>query len=417
MKLLLIILLTTILTDINYAQWVIQNSNTTSRLFSVHFIDSEKVISVGINGTLITTTNSGINWEVKNLNTSQHLRDCQWLNTNIAFVVGDGGLIFKTTDGGETFNLKNAGTTDQLFTVFFIDENNGWIGGWNNGTLNGSILRTIDGGENWVTENITISGERIFDIAFHDLNTGWILGLGGTLLKTNDGGNNWEQVSVTTPFSFQTESLMFVNDTLGFITGNCFSNDTCKVYFKTTDGGNNWSQKYLSAPNSPQDVFFISNATGWLIGYGIIKTINGGETWEKLNVTENEKLEAIHFIDENIGWAVGSNGIILKTTNGGVNFVEDQNLNNLIDEYKLYQNYPNPFNPFTKINFSIPKSSFVTLKIYDMLGKIITTLVNEEKSIGNYEIEFDANNLSSGIYFYQIRSGSFIETKKLVLLR
>ncbi len=86
-------------------------------------------------------------------------------------------------------------------------------------------------------------------------------------------------------------------------------------------------------------------------------------------------------------------------------------------KYELQQNYPNPFNPGTTIKYSIAKQSNVTLKVYDMLGSEITTLVNEEKPAGVYEINFNASNLASGIYFYKIQAGSFVETKKMILLR
>ena len=89
----------------------------------------------------------------------------------------------------------------------------------------------------------------------------------------------------------------------------------------------------------------------------------------------------------------------------------------LLSGYLLTQNYPNPFNPVTKIIYSLPKQDFVTLKVYDMLGKVIATLVNEEKSAGIYEVEFDGSNLSSGVYFYEIQAGNFFETKKLMLLK
>jgi hypothetical protein len=85
--------------------------------------------------------------------------------------------------------------------------------------------------------------------------------------------------------------------------------------------------------------------------------------------------------------------------------------------YELYQNYPNPFNPSTVINYSIPKTSLVTIKVYDILGKEVATLVNEEKSAGNYSVQFNGGNLSSGIYFYRMHAGSFTETKKLILLK
>jgi hypothetical protein len=95
--------------------------------------------------------------------------------------------------------------------------------------------------------------------------------------------------------------------------------------------------------------------------------------------------------------------------------------------YYLNQNYPNPFNPSTMINYSVPKTSFITIKVYDILGREITTLVNEEKKSGNYNVEFSArggsvfggngSNLSSGIYFYRMQAGNFVETKKLILMK
>jgi hypothetical protein len=87
------------------------------------------------------------------------------------------------------------------------------------------------------------------------------------------------------------------------------------------------------------------------------------------------------------------------------------------DNYFLEQNFPNPFNPTTKISFSIPKLSSVTLKVYDVLGNEIETLVNEEKPVGTYELTWNAANLPSGVYFYQIRADNFIQTKKMILLK
>lgn len=86
-------------------------------------------------------------------------------------------------------------------------------------------------------------------------------------------------------------------------------------------------------------------------------------------------------------------------------------------QIKLYQNYPNPFNPNTFINFYIPTAGNVTLKVFDTLGKEVTTLVNENKSAGNHSVKFGSNQLASGIYFYQLRAGSFVETKKMILMK
>ncbi|QQS38238.1 MAG: T9SS type A sorting domain-containing protein [Ignavibacteriales bacterium] len=89
----------------------------------------------------------------------------------------------------------------------------------------------------------------------------------------------------------------------------------------------------------------------------------------------------------------------------------------LPEEYSLEQNYPNPFNPTTLINYQIPKDGLVTIKVYDIIGKEVTTLVNETKSVGRYSINFDGSNLASGVYIYQLRSGDFVSSKKMMLIK
>jgi hypothetical protein len=88
-----------------------------------------------------------------------------------------------------------------------------------------------------------------------------------------------------------------------------------------------------------------------------------------------------------------------------------------LKEYILFQNYPNPFNPATNIKYSVVERSFISLKVYDVLGNEITTLVNEEKIIGNHEVEFDAREFTSGIYFYQLKANNFTKAKKMLLLK
>jgi hypothetical protein len=136
-------------------------------------------------------------------------------------------------------------------------------------------------------------------------------------------------------------------------------------------------------------------------------------------------------VNENEGWAVGGlsggGGTIFHTTNGGVTFVEEENTNEVPAEFLLSQNYPNPFNPNTKIKYSLPQTSLVQIKVFDVLGNEIETLVNEEKLAGTYEVEFNVSSLSSsvsakggyasGVYFYQLKAGDFVESKKMILLK
>jgi hypothetical protein len=103
--------------------------------------------------------------------------------------------------------------------------------------------------------------------------------------------------------------------------------------------------------------------------------------------------------------------------NYNITGINKNNSTEIIKDYSLFQNYPNPFNPTTVINYQIPKDGFVSLKVYDLLGKEVKTLISGHKNPGSYSANFDASNLASGIYFYRLRAGNFISTKKMMLLK
>jgi photosystem II stability/assembly factor-like uncharacterized protein len=239
---------------------------------------------------------------------------------------------------------------------------------------NGTILKTVDGGENWVLQN---SGEvsDFWSANFIDEQTGWTVGSNGTILKTVDGGENW------------------VLQNSGTI-------------------------------NQLRSVYFANDQTGWIVGSRgtILNTIDGGEHWiSQGRVTTNDLLSA-KFIDTQTGWIVGYGGTILHTTNGGVTFIEDEeNNSSQPKEFLLQQNYPNPFNPSTKISWQSPVGSWQTLKVYDVLGNEVATLVNEYREAGSYEVDFQSSagshQLANGVYFYQLRVGDLAETKKMILLK
>jgi hypothetical protein len=127
--------------------------------------------------------------------------------------------------------------------------------------------------------------------------------------------------------------------------------------------------------------------------------------------------KAYSYSDENI---FGSLKYRLKQIdlNGDFEYSKIIEVISLINlSYELRQNYPNPFNPSTNIKYSVPQSSNVVIRIFDIIGNEIETLVNEKKPAGNYKVEFDASTFPSGIYFYRLQAGSFIETKKMLLLK
>ena len=157
--------------------------------------------------------------------------------------------------------------------------------------------------------------------------------------------------------------------------------------------------------------------------------MNGGNNW-LFQVPDTSfgiaGFQSVQFINKNVGWAY-FNAIGIHTTNGGdTTFIVglQQVSTEVPREYKLYQNYPNPFNPNTKIKFSIPKTSSVAqtfLSVFNITGKLLATLLNQQLAPGTYDIDFNASGLASGVYFYKLSiiSGNdvFIDTKKMILIK
>ena len=153
----------------------------------------------------------------------------------------------------------------------------------------------------------------------------------------------------------------------------------------------------------------ISNYSGY---YNIPSLLNGHYS-VIANKIGYEKVTYPQKVDINLTSNPIVTGINISILPTGVN----NGISNLPKAFALYQNYPNPFNPSTTIHYEIPNSGLVTLKIYDVLGRESATLVNEYKTIGKYDVKFNAANLSSGVYFYQLREGNFTAVKKLLLLK
>ena len=384
-----------------------------------------------------------------------------FIDNKYGWISGEDGALLHTTNGGTNWVKQLLPSHNNLTSIFFVDKNIGWCSGQ-------TIYKTTDDGESWIYQNTPANVNSIY---FIDANTGWAVGYGGMILKTIDGENWLIKPSGT---SYDLYTIHFVNSKIGFVTGkrtiyvSGYGSFSSRKILKTTDGGESWSELNLSSSNYsyifPADIYFANQNTGWACNYGLplIKTTDGGNTWFELNfnggksiyftdsstgwiVTGSEKiykstdggitwseqqsgvisgLNSLYFINDCTGWVVGENGTILSTI---PNQIVDTVDNEIPTEFKLLQNYPNPFNPTTTINYQIPRTSFVSLKVYDILGREVATLVNEEKPAGNYEVKFsakggsssggDGNDLSSGIYFYKLKTGTYTSVKKMILMK
>ncbi|MGB5848244.1 MAG: YCF48-related protein, partial [Ignavibacteriaceae bacterium] len=376
----------------------------------------------GYHGIILNTTNGGINWNSKTIGTTLSLYSVHFTDSNTGWAVGGGGNIWKTTDGGANWNICHSQPDyDYLSSIYFIDDTTGWVVGahpfWTSSWC--LILKTTDGGISWDSQMLETQGS-LRSVHFIDKNKGWAVGgneqTGGIILKTTDGGINWSsQLSISFGLFF---SVNFIDQNIGWAVGGGYSGGTI---YKTTDGGTNWTNQPGNF-ESLSSIQFINQNTGWAVGGSyslgtIYKTTDGGTNWIPQTSGTMWPLTSVSFTDSDNGWAVGGRATILHTTNGGVTFVEDQEIDKIPTEYNLSNNFPNPFNPSTKIKYSVPQSSKVVIKVFDILGNEIETLVNEEKDVGTYEITWYAEQLSSGVYFYKLQAGNFVETKKMVLMK
>ncbi|MFZ1517511.1 MAG: YCF48-related protein [Ignavibacteriaceae bacterium] len=383
--------------------WEIKNSGTSNDLYSIQFANDHTGWFVGFAGTIYHTTNLGLNWTPQPGDISQMYFSLSTFDSLYVIAVGSNGLVSKTTNGGTSW-IHSAMGGAQLYSVAYPDSDVAYTCG-----SDGNIFNTTDGGINWNLN--TFGTTQLWSIFFTDSLTGWA---GGDMqiLHTTNGGQDWN-TQIFNPNSLGLNSIYFINDSLGWGVG--FGG----FILNTIDGGINWSEQNSNTSRHLYSVFFANYSIGWAVGsYGaIIKTTDGGNSWYNQESGTTEDLNSVYFINADTGFICGMNGSLLYTTDGGGVISSVENRNNQLTNYSLLQNYPNPFNPSTTISYQLPKTGNVSLKVFDVLGKEIATLVNEEKPSGSYNVEFNVYGLASGIYYYQIKAGEFIQTKKMILLK
>jgi len=403
-------------TCISYSQWFWQNplpqGNT---LNSTYFVDVNIGCAVGNGGTILKTTDGGGNWILKTSGTTKNLNSVFLISSAIGYAVGDSGIIIKTTNAGESWTEQNSGTSLQLNSVFFTTLTNGWACGDYNSSQN-TFIRTTDGGYSWEPQFFGgfVNYKSVF---FYDPNLGWAVGNGACATTTNSG-DSWEAIGSSSS-DLSHNAVFFASQTTGWIAGYRNIAGNYGYVNKSIDGGSSWVNVLKLNSIDLNSLYFTSLLTGFVVGQNgiILKTADGGNTWGIQSSSTSQNLHSVYFLSSSTGWAVGDGGTIIKTTNGGVTFIDGNSNIDMPKRFILSQNYPNPFNPTTRIKYEVPKSSFVTIKIFNILGKEVASLVNENKKAGDYNVEFNASKLSSGVYFYQMTSSNFSSSKKMILLK
>jgi len=282
----------------------------------------------GAGWSIYSTTDGGVTWNGCDPSIISYSPfKLFFINPDTGWAVGE-NVILSSTNGGLDWELQNSVSNVNFKSVFFADQLNGWAlgekpegtGEWNAVI---DIVHTNDGGLNW---QIDAGGyHNAGDMSFYSLffidqyygwATGWGLGWYGNILKTSDGGLNWETIEI----DYALGPIFFVDSLNGWGGG-------CNRIIHTTDGGYNWAQQYQTDEGYINSLIFIDQSEGWAVGSVpeskglIVHTTDGGATWNEQLSGIYLPLNSVSFINHNSGWAVGDSGTIIRTSDGGQNWV------------------------------------------------------------------------------------------------
>lgn len=396
-------------------------------------------------------------WQEQTSGLTTSLNSVSGVNDNIAWVCGNAGRVLRTNNGG--INWINAtgtgipGTLD-LYNIFALDSTTALVTG---SSTTAYVFRTSNGGLTWV-QVFTQSGGFLNAIWMASPLTGVMYGdpVAGrwSLWRTTNGGVNWDSTGM---FLAQAGSEAGWNNAM-YVSGTnlWFGTNNSRVYYSPLGGLTATWQVQSTTQASSYAIWFNTTTSGMLGGAQLMATNNSGVNWTAVTSPGSGNVTGITGSAVN-WWFTRQATSIYRTTDNGVTFTTDYTApagtfthiqkaatgsrmwavrNNggiasslstvgidpvsteIPDYYSLSQNYPNPFNPATKFRFSLPQSSAVTIKIYDIAGREVDILANDVyMSAGSYEVNYSADRLSSGVYFYRLTANDYAETKKMVLTK
>jgi len=403
-------------------------------LRDIYFVDSLLGFAV-TDSSILKTTNSGDNWTVK-LNGFNIFQRIQFLNADTGFACAGNNKLLKTTDRGENWTTIIPSSIFP-FDMAVLSVDTIWLVSTN--PLTGGVFRTTNGGGSWQNQ-FSGGSQNPNKIYMYNARIGFMSNSSAAspnLYKTTNGGVNW---SINLPGEYF-YSIFFIDSLTGWKTmlENVSADTSVK---KTTNGGINWIKQKLPTggiilTSQITKLSLINKDTIYGAGgqafYGagvframLYRTTNGGNTW-KFQIPDTAygipSLGYIQFINKNTGWAYSSARGIHTTNGGDTSWLTplEQVSTEVPKQYRLYQNYPNPFNPVTNFRFHITGYGLVKLKIYDITGKEVTTLIDEELRAGEYKTDWYASDAASGVYFYKLTVSNgkevFTETKRMILLK
>jgi hypothetical protein len=392
------------------AQWV-KTLSMQPGAPSYAFADLGTTFFAGSSGDgVFRSTDNGTNWTAINNGLDTNVFSLAVSGTNLFAGTDDG--IFLSTNSGTSWTA--AGLTGELVLSLAVSGTNLIAG-------SGSIFFSTNNGTNWTVAatgfpgflhtacySLVVSGTN----SFATFGPTYFIPLRSGLMLSTNNGTSWTVVDT----SF-TDSLLFSLAVLGT---NLFAGGV-GVHI-STNNGTTWALDTTGMGFTSVSSFAVSGTNVFAGTYdgGVFLSTNNGTSWTAVNSGlpggNSSYTRALTLVGTYL-FVVTDDGLVWRRPlSEMITGVKDQN-NDIPSQFILEQNYPNPFNPSTKIRYSVPQSSDVMIKVFDILGKEVATLVNEEKPAGSYDVNFDAAGLSSGIYFYKLQAGNFIETKKMILIR